>query len=92
MSEGTLRFIPLSYNNADSQASALRLVLSINPHWEGAGNNIELVRFTDGITNTVSLARHIPRGTQEMTYKLIHAVAFEDYQPKTRSDRRANRQ
>ncbi|KAL1962865.1 hypothetical protein VTN77DRAFT_9140 [Rasamsonia byssochlamydoides] len=50
---GSLRYIPLSYNHADSQASALRLVLSLNPHWEGPGNQIEFVRFTDGITNTL---------------------------------------
>jgi ethanolamine kinase len=48
-----LKYIPLSYNHADSQASALRLVLSLNPSWEGPGNQIEFVRFTDGITNTV---------------------------------------
>ncbi|KAL1983879.1 hypothetical protein VTN96DRAFT_9803 [Rasamsonia emersonii] len=48
-----LRYIPLSYNHADSQASALRLVLSLNPDWEGPGNQIEFVRFTDGITNTL---------------------------------------
>ncbi|KAE8371178.1 putative ethanolamine kinase [Aspergillus bertholletiae] len=48
-----LRYIAQSYNHADSQASALRLVLSLNPHWEGADNNIEFVRFTDGITNTL---------------------------------------
>jgi ethanolamine kinase len=48
-----LRFIPLSYNHADSQASALRLVLTLNPQWEGPDNKIEFVRFTDGITNTV---------------------------------------
>ncbi|EAW07694.1 putative ethanolamine kinase [Aspergillus clavatus NRRL 1] len=48
-----LRFIPLSYNHADSQASALRLVLTLNPNWEGPGNQIEFVRFTDGITNTL---------------------------------------
>ena len=47
------RYIPLSYNNADSETSALRLVLTLNPDWEGPGNKIEFVRFTDGITNTV---------------------------------------
>lgn len=52
-----VRFIPLSYNNADSQASALRLVLSVNPHWEHGEGEIEFVRFTDGITNTVSSYR-----------------------------------
>lgn len=49
----SLRYIPQSYNHTDSQASALRLVLILNPDWEGPGNNIEFVRFTDGITNTV---------------------------------------
>lgn len=49
------RYIPLSYSHADSQASALRLILTLNPHWEGPGNNIQFVRFTDGITNTVCL-------------------------------------
>lgn len=48
-----LRYIPLTYTPADSQASALRLILTLFPHWEGPGNKIEFVRFTDGITNTV---------------------------------------
>lgn len=47
------RCISQSYNHADSQASALRLLLTLNPHWEGPENKIEFVRFTDGITNTV---------------------------------------
>ncbi|KAE8351007.1 kinase-like domain-containing protein [Aspergillus coremiiformis] len=48
-----LRYIAQSYNHADSQGSALRLVLTLNPHWEGPENKIEFVRFTDGITNTL---------------------------------------
>jgi len=48
-----LRYIPLSYSPADSQSTALRLILTLFPDWEGAGNKIEFVRFTDGITNTV---------------------------------------
>ncbi|KNG86812.1 putative ethanolamine kinase [Aspergillus nomiae NRRL 13137] len=48
-----LRYIAQSYNHADSEASALRLVLTLNPHWDGPDNNIEFVRFTDGITNTL---------------------------------------
>ncbi|KAJ9194786.1 hypothetical protein DTO164E3_7207 [Paecilomyces variotii] len=51
--ENAPRYIAQSYNHADSQASALRLVLTLNPHWEGPENKIELVRFTDGITNTL---------------------------------------
>ncbi|KAJ5152107.1 hypothetical protein N7492_010402 [Penicillium capsulatum] len=49
----SLRYIPLSYTPADSQASALRLILTLNPDWEGPENKIEFVRFTDGITNTL---------------------------------------
>ncbi|KAJ5587626.1 uncharacterized protein N7459_003391 [Penicillium hispanicum] len=48
-----LRYIPLSYSPADSQSSALRLILTLIPDWEGPGNKIEFVRFTDGITNTL---------------------------------------
>lgn len=48
-----LRYIPLTYSPADSQSTALRLILSLFPDWEGAGNKIEFVRFTDGITNTL---------------------------------------
>ncbi|EPS32287.1 hypothetical protein PDE_07247 [Penicillium oxalicum 114-2] len=48
-----LRYIPLTYSPADSQASALRLILTLFPHWEGPDNKIEFVRFTDGITNTL---------------------------------------
>ena len=51
------RYIPLSYNHADSQASALRLVLTLNPEWAQSDGKIEFVRFTDGITNTVRTAK-----------------------------------
>lgn len=55
------RFIPLSYNHADSQASALRLVLALNPDWEHGDGKIEFVRFTDGITNTVGAGMCLSR-------------------------------
>ncbi|AEO65736.1 uncharacterized protein THITE_2113062 [Thermothielavioides terrestris NRRL 8126] len=48
-----IRYIPLSYNSAKSEESALRLVLSVRPEWEAPGSNVEFVRFTDGITNTL---------------------------------------
>lgn len=50
-----LRHITLTYNNADSQSSALRLILTIFPEWEHEDGQIEFIRFTDGITNTVCL-------------------------------------
>jgi ethanolamine kinase len=48
-----VRFIPLSYNNTDSQTSALRLILTLFPEWEHTDGKIEFIRFTDGITNTL---------------------------------------
>lgn len=51
--ESNLRHIPLSYNNADSQGSALRLLFTLFPDWEHLEGEIKLTRFTDGITNTV---------------------------------------
>lgn len=64
-----LRYIPLSYSPADSQASALRLILTLNPDWEGPENKIEFVRFTDGITNTVCLStRAKPRARLPMPF------------------------
>jgi ethanolamine kinase len=47
-----VRFIPLTYNQAESQTSALRLILALRPEWEHDGK-IEFIRFTDGITNTL---------------------------------------
>jgi len=56
-----LRYIPLTYNNADSHTSAMRLILTLFPEWEHTEGKIEFVRFTDGITNTVCVlnARNI---------------------------------
>ncbi|KAL3427961.1 ethanolamine [Phlyctema vagabunda] len=48
-----IRFIPLTYNNAESQTSALRLILALKPEWDQADGKIEFIRFTDGITNTL---------------------------------------
>ncbi|MCJ1281639.1 hypothetical protein MMC26_000960 [Xylographa opegraphella] len=52
-STNALRRISLSYNNADSYASALRLVLALFPDWEHTSGEIEFIRFKDGITNTL---------------------------------------
>lgn len=50
-----VRHIHLSYNPADLHTSALRLILTLFPDWEHAEGNVEFVRFTDGITNTVCI-------------------------------------
>lgn len=52
-STANIRFLPLNYNHAESQTSALRLILALFPHWEHSGGQIEFIRFTDGITNTL---------------------------------------
>ncbi|PGH21537.1 hypothetical protein AJ80_03205 [Polytolypa hystricis UAMH7299] len=60
------QYIPLSYNHADSQGSALRLVLALFPDWEHADGKIEFVRFTDGITNTLlKIIRRAPGLSEE---------------------------
>lgn len=50
-----LPMLPLSYSPANSDASAAKLVYTLIPEWNPAmgGRGITIVRFTDGITNTV---------------------------------------
>jgi ethanolamine kinase len=48
-----LRHIDLYYDNADSQNTALALILALRPEWERSKETVEFVRFKDGITNTV---------------------------------------
>lgn len=48
-----LRHVPLSYNSAESDRSASRLIFALFPEWEHAEGKLEFVRFKDGITNTV---------------------------------------
>ena len=49
-----LRRISLSYNTSESEDSALRLVYAIEPKWREEEGDIEVTKFTDGITNNVS--------------------------------------
>lgn len=51
----SIRYIPARYNNQDSDNSALGLILALRPEWRETKDSIELVRFTDGITNTVRM-------------------------------------
>ena len=48
-----IRQIPLSYDTADSDVSARKLIFALLPDWEYDEGEVELIRFTDGITNTV---------------------------------------
>lgn len=49
----SIRHIPLLYDNANSQETALNLILALRPEWKDSKDTIEFVRFKDGITNTV---------------------------------------
>jgi hypothetical protein len=50
--------IQLSYNEANSYASALELVYTICPHWKTDPGPVKIVPFTDGIMNTVCPSIH----------------------------------
>lgn len=64
-SGSNIRYIPLTYNNAESQTSALRLILALMPHWQHTDGRIEFIRFTDGITNTLLKAVNKRPGLSE---------------------------
>ncbi|KAK4988983.1 hypothetical protein LTR50_003579 [Elasticomyces elasticus] len=49
-----VRYIPLAYDNTDSEGSALRLVHTLFPEWKASDEPVSFVKFTDGITNTAS--------------------------------------
>ena len=61
-----IRFLPLTYHHADSDASALRLVFTLFPTWEKDPGEVTFTRFTDGITNTLlKAAKRRPAWTEE---------------------------
>lgn len=53
MDHALVRFIPLSYDPADSDASARKLILTLAPSWASDDSHIEFNHFKDGITNTL---------------------------------------
>jgi ethanolamine kinase len=48
-----VRFIGLSYDGHNPEESSMRLVLAVQPDWASESSNVELIRCTDGITNTL---------------------------------------
>jgi ethanolamine kinase len=48
-----VRHIDLCYDHTDSERSALRLIYTLCPDWEHDEGPVELIPFTEGITNTV---------------------------------------
>ncbi|KAK5164827.1 uncharacterized protein LTR77_009491 [Saxophila tyrrhenica] len=49
-------YIPLTFDNANADESARELAYALNPSWKNTEGPVEVVRFTDGITNTLSKA------------------------------------
>lgn len=56
-----LRQIDLAFDNNNVEDSAYELVYRIQPKWRETPGKVEIVKFTDGITNTVSVLS--PPGT-----------------------------
>lgn len=75
---GNVRFIPLTYTSNDSHASALHIIQTLLPDWTTPDSNIDFIRFTDGITNTLLKAvNRRPGLTKEQVDK--HAVLLRAY-------------
>ncbi|KIV89050.1 hypothetical protein PV10_08663 [Exophiala mesophila] len=56
-----LLHIDASFNPQDSESSALDLVYRIQSKWRDAPGKIEIIKFTDGITNNLlKISKHIP--------------------------------
>ncbi|KAF4993488.1 hypothetical protein FDECE_13388 [Fusarium decemcellulare] len=50
---GHVPFLDLAYDSNDSQNSARKLILTLMPEWASEDSDVDFVRFTDGITNTL---------------------------------------
>lgn len=55
-SEEGLAFLPLTFVPADANTCATHLILTLFPDWNAA--DLDFVRFTDGITNTLLKCVH----------------------------------
>src|ERR1700761_8939345 len=49
-------YLPITFDNERADESALELAYAFNPSWKTSEGEVEIVRFTDGITNTLSKA------------------------------------
>ncbi|OCK83062.1 kinase-like protein [Lepidopterella palustris CBS 459.81] len=61
----SIRYLPLSYDNADSENTAFQLIFALRPEWRESASTIEFIRFTDGITNTLLKAVNKEPGLSE---------------------------
>ena len=67
-----LTFIPLTFSPGDSTASATHLILTLFPEWKA--KDLEFVRFTDGITNTLLKCVHTTTTIDSETRKETSSV------------------
>jgi hypothetical protein len=80
-----IRYIDRYYDIAKSHDTALALILDLLPEWKDTADNVEFVRFTDGITNTVCFPYRL--GSARLTASAAH----EGYQQASRHDARGGR-
>lgn len=58
--------ISMSFNNSESNQSALQLVYSIRPDWETSPGSIDVHRFTAGVMNTLlKVTKRVPGASDE---------------------------
>ncbi|EPS36202.1 hypothetical protein H072_10362 [Dactylellina haptotyla CBS 200.50] len=63
--EEGLTFLPLTFSQADANACATHLILTLFPDWDPA--HLDFIRFTDGITNTLLKCVHKKISTDPAT-------------------------
>lgn len=51
-----ITYIPITFDNENADQSALELAYAYEPSWKNTDGPVDIVRFTDGITNTLSKA------------------------------------
>jgi ethanolamine kinase len=81
-SPSSVRFVTSSYDSQESQESATRLILAVRPEWASEDSNIEFVRFTDGITNTLLKAVNKKKGWSKEQVD-AEAILLRAYGPGT---------
>lgn len=54
---GGLLYLDLAYDLSNSETTAKELAYKIQPKWREAPEQIQIVQFKEGITNTVSRPR-----------------------------------
>lgn len=61
----SIPYINITFDNANADKSALELAYALYPQWKSSEGAVEIVRFTDGITNTLSKAtKKVPGNTE----------------------------